>query len=100
MMISSPVVRQATLRQSSYFFPLAKGTTNSEGEMVLQQTKGAFERLRQSLQVINGSCIIEDLQGAVQIMTSIIQIQRFEISILSFNNCQTYLGAAIALLNS
>lgn len=99
MMISSPVVRQATLCQSSYFFSLARGTANHNGvwEKVLKQTRGAFEVLRQSLQIIDGSGIIEDLHGAVQIMTSIIQVQRFEIAILSFDNCQTHLSAALAL---
>lgn len=99
MMINNPVVRQATLCQSSYFFSLARGTAKRDGvwEKVLRQTRDAFGMLRQSLQVIDDSGITEHLPGAVQIMTSIIQIQRFEISILSFNNCQAHLNAALAL---
>jgi hypothetical protein len=53
--------------------------------------------LRQSLQVINSSDIVEHLHGAVRIMASIIQVQRFEIAVLSFDNCQTHLNAALAL---
>ncbi|KAI1387684.1 fungal-specific transcription factor domain-containing protein [Hypoxylon trugodes] len=99
MMISSPVVRQATLCQSSYFFSLARGATHSNNawEVVLCQTQDAFEVLRQSLQVIDGPSIAEHLHGAVRILSSIIQMQRFEVAILSFNNCQAHLNAAIAL---
>jgi C6 transcription factor Pro1 len=99
MMISSPVVRQATLCQSSYFFSLARGAANSDGvwERVLKQTRGAFEVLRQSLQIIDGLGIRENPHDAVRIMTSFIQVQRFEIAILSFNNCQAHLNAALAL---
>ncbi|ORY56612.1 fungal-specific transcription factor domain-containing protein [Pseudomassariella vexata] len=96
MMISSPVVRQATLCQSSYFFSLAQGMANWEA--VLAQTRGAFGILRQSLQVIDGSGnITEHLHGAVRIMAGIMQVQRFEIAVLSFNNCQAHLNAALAL---
>lgn len=99
MMISSPVVRQATLCQSSYFFSLARGTAHCDEvwEKVLKQTRDAFDVLRQSLQIIYDSGIIEHLHGAVRIMTSIIQVQRFDIAILSFNNCQAHLNAALAL---
>ena len=99
MMISSPVVRQATLCQSSYFFSLARGTANRAvvWDTVLTHTRAAFEVLRQSLQVIDGSDITEHLHGAVRIMASIIQVQRFEIAVLSFSNCQAHLNAALAL---
>ncbi|KAI1618652.1 fungal-specific transcription factor domain-containing protein [Exophiala viscosa] len=99
MLISSPVVRQAALCQSSYFFSLARGTADHEGawDTVLKQTRDAFEVLRQSLQVIGDSDITEHLHGAVRILASVMQIQRFEIAILSFNNCQAHLNAALAL---
>ncbi|KAK4937993.1 hypothetical protein LTR10_021482 [Elasticomyces elasticus] len=99
MLISSPVVRQAALCQSSYFFSLARGTADREGawDTVLKQTRDAFEVLRQSLQVIGNSSITEHLHGAVRILASIMQVQRFEIAILSFNNCRAHLNAALAL---
>ncbi|KAI3322971.1 fungal-specific transcription factor domain-containing protein [Xylariaceae sp. AK1471] len=99
MMISSPVVRQATLCQSSYFFSLSRDTANGEvdWEIVLAQTREAFEVLRQSLQVINSSNITEHVHGAVRVMSSIMQVQRFEIAVLSFDNCQAHLNAALAL---
>ena len=78
-MISSPVVRQATLCQSSYFFSFARGTANRDAswDKVLTQTTDAFGVLRQALQVIDGSGIAEHLQSAVRIMARIIQMQRF-----------------------
>ncbi|KAI1474843.1 fungal-specific transcription factor domain-containing protein [Daldinia eschscholtzii] len=99
MMISSPVVKQATLCQSSYFFALSQKNANHHAiwEMVLAQTQDAFGILRQSLQVINSSSIKEHLHGAVRIMASIMQIQRFVVTILCFDNCQTHLNAGLAL---
>jgi len=99
MMISSPVVQKATLCLSSYFFSLPRGTAKHDAvwETLLTQTRDAFGVLRQSLQVIDGSNIIKHLHGAVRIMASIMQVQRFEIAVLSFNNCQAHLNAALAL---
>lgn len=99
MMISSPVVRQATLCQSSYFFSLARGTDSRDAvwQTVLTQTGDAFGVLRQSLQVIGGTNIAEHLHGAVRILTSIIQLQRFEITVLDIDNFKAHLSAALAL---
>lgn len=99
MMTSSPVFSQTTLCQSSYFFSLARGTANCDAiwEKVLMQTRDAFGVLRHSLQVIDGSRITEHLHGAVRIMASIMQVQRFEIAVLSFKNCQAHLNASLAL---
>jgi hypothetical protein len=98
MMISSPVVRQATLCQSSYFFSLAQGIDNHEvWDKVLTQTRDAFGVLRHALQLIDGSNITEHFHGAVRILTSIMQVQRFEVAVLSSNNCQAHLNGALAL---
>lgn len=99
LMIGSPVVRQATLCQSSYFFCLAQGTANRDilWETVLSQTRDAFGVLGQALQVIDSSGCKDQLHGAVRILTSIMQVQRFEIAISSFNNCRSHLNAALAL---
>lgn len=88
LMISSPIVRQTILCQSSYFFSLARGTPDRDvvWETVLTQTRDALTVLRHALQVINGSGIREHLHGAVRILASIIQVQRFEIAVLGFNN--------------
>jgi hypothetical protein len=95
LMISSPVVKQATLCQSSYFFSLAQGMAN--WETVLTQTRDAFGVLRLALQVISDAGVTEHLHGTVRIMASVMQVQRFEVAVLSFNNCQAHLNAALAL---
>lgn len=99
LMMNSPVVRQATLCLSSFFFTLAQGAANRDGigEMGLAQTRAAFAVLRQALQVIDSSGITEHPHCAVRIMASIMQIQRFEIAVSSFNSCQAHLDAALAL---
>ncbi|KAF2014972.1 hypothetical protein BU24DRAFT_423891 [Aaosphaeria arxii CBS 175.79] len=99
MMISSPVVRQATLCQSSYFYSLARETSQCSviWDTVLEQTRSAFDILSQALRVIDGEDINDHLRGAVRIMASIMQVQRFEITVLSFDNCQAHLDAALAL---
>ncbi|KAG8158517.1 hypothetical protein KVR01_011639 [Diaporthe batatas] len=99
MMISSPVVRQAALCQSSYFFSLARESEDGSRawEAMLQQTGDVFGVLRESLQVIEGSGVIEHIHGAVRIMSSILQVQRFEVAVLSFSNCWAHLNAARVL---
>lgn len=99
MMIGSPVVRQAALCQSSYFFSLAQGRDkcNETWETVLAQTRAAFEVLRHALQVIDAPGLAEHRHGAVRILTSIMQVQRFDINVLSFHNSRTHLNAAVAL---
>ncbi|KAI0438316.1 fungal-specific transcription factor domain-containing protein [Xylaria telfairii] len=100
MMTNSPIVRRAALCQSSYFFSILRGTANDDDplwETVLAQTREAFGVLGKALAVISGSDITEHLHGAVRVMSGIIQVQRFEIAISSFGNCQSHLNAALAL---
>ena len=101
LMVSSPVVRQATLCQSSYYLSLARGTANhnTAWETVLAQTAEAFNVLGLSLQYIRDPGIAEHIHGAVRILTSIMQLQRFEIAISSFRNCEAHVGAAVALFS-
>lgn len=100
MMINSPVVRRATLCQSSYFFSLARGSVNHNDEIwetVLGQTRNTFEVLRDALQCLEGTDIADHMHGAARVMTSILQVQRFEITVSSFNNCHAHLNAAVAV---
>ncbi|KAH8660086.1 fungal-specific transcription factor domain-containing protein [Xylariales sp. PMI_506] len=99
MMMSSPIVRQAALCQSSYFFSLERGTVNDAEawETVLRETREAFEMLRFALQVIDKDSIMNHLHGAVRIMASMMQVQRFEVATLNFNNCLAHLNGALAL---
>ncbi|KAJ4353770.1 uncharacterized protein N0V89_005500 [Didymosphaeria variabile] len=99
MMMSSPVVRQAVLCQSSFFFSLLTETSNDNlvWETVLTQTAEAFETLRKALQYIENADIAQHMHGTVRILASILQVQRFEIAVLSFDNCRAHLFAALAL---
>ncbi|KAL9072475.1 MAG: hypothetical protein Q9157_005077 [Trypethelium eluteriae] len=98
MMIRRPLVRKAILCQS-FYFSFAWGTTGDEAawKKVLTQTGDAFGVLRQALQIISDSHIAEHLHGAVRIMASIMQLQRFETAVLSFDSWQVHLNAALAL---
>lgn len=97
--MSSPVLRQTVLCQSSFFFSLLTETTsdNVVWETVLNQTAEAFETLRKALQYVNKSDVAKHMHGAVRILGSILQVQRFEIAVLNFDNCRSHLTAALAL---
>ena len=99
LMLRSPVFQRVTLCQSSYFFSLARGTTSHDvgWETVLTQTMNAFETLRKALRVIDSSSIAEHIHGTVRILTSIMQVQRFDLVISGYENCQSHLNAALAL---
>ncbi|KAL3496686.1 fungal-specific transcription factor domain-containing protein [Aspergillus germanicus] len=99
LMLNSPVMRQATLCQSSYFFSVIHGSSDcaSLDALVGARTRDAFAMLRQSIQLIGNLDINEQLQDAARILVSIMQLQRFEIAIMSFQNCQAHLNAAVAL---
>lgn len=99
MMIRSPVVRQAVLCQSSYFFSLSRelSVCNVVWDTVLTQTKEAFGVLRQALGVITEQGLEEHLHGAVRILASIMQVQRFDLAISSFENSRAHLNAALAI---
>ena len=55
--------------------------------MVVKQRREAFAMLTHALQILNGSEVTEILHGDVRVMTSIMQVQRFEIAVSSFANC-------------
>ncbi|KAK5694483.1 hypothetical protein LTR97_009073 [Elasticomyces elasticus] len=75
------------------------GTAGHDGawEVVLAQTRDAFQVLRQALQVIDRPGITDHIHGAVRILASIMQLQRFEIAVMSFDNCRAHLSACVSL---
>ncbi|CAI6066129.1 unnamed protein product [Clonostachys chloroleuca] len=99
LMIRSPVVRQATLCQGCFFFCLAQGTDSRQVicDTVFSQVREAFQSLEIAIQAMGGSDIIQNPQGAVQIMASIVQMLHFEVAALTFENCGAHLNAALAL---
>ncbi|KAL2842751.1 fungal-specific transcription factor domain-containing protein [Aspergillus pseudoustus] len=100
LMLNSPVMRRATLCQSSFFFSVIHGSSDcaSLDELVGARTRDAFAILRQSIQFMGSSCIMEHMHGAARVLVSIMQLQRFEVAVMSFQNCQAHLNAAVALL--
>lgn len=93
-----PAVRQAILCQSLYF-SLAYGTAvgDADWEEVLTQAKIAFWTLRESLKMIDNLDVGQNLGCTVRVMASIMQIHRFEITILNFQNWQIHLNAVLGL---
>jgi hypothetical protein len=97
LMLSSPVIRQATICQSSHFFSIVKGLSKDNIASILTKSTEFFGLLRHALQVIDSSGIADHLHGAVRVMASIIQVQRYDISVLTFHNWHAHLNAAVVL---
>jgi len=99
LMLKSPVVRQSTLCQSSYFFNIARGAEcrTELCNTILAQYGDASGVLRHALQVLLDSDVASHLHGAVRVLVSIMQLQRFQIAMSSFEKCKTHLDGAVAL---
>jgi hypothetical protein len=98
MIMRRQAVRQAILCQS-FYFSLTYGTAvgDANWEEVLTQAKSTFWTLRESLKIIDNLDIGKNLGCTVRVMTSIMQVHRFEVTILSFKNWQTHLNAVVGL---
>jgi hypothetical protein len=66
-------------------------------EKLLEQMGVSFMVLQRNLQEVASSNAQDLIVNTSRIMGSIILLQRFEISVGNFENCQTHLGAAIEL---
>ncbi|KAK4497889.1 hypothetical protein PRZ48_010544 [Zasmidium cellare] len=99
LLLRSPVIRQATQCQSSYYLSLDQEALGprSASEVLLDQTNDTFDVLSHALQIIINQGITKHLAGAVRVLTSIMQLHRFEAAATSFDNCQAHLNAAVAL---
>ncbi len=99
LLLRSPVAQKSALCQSSYFFSLAREAAVNDGlwPTIMCQTRAAFKMLRESLQIIEIAGVNTHLHGAVRILASILQVQRFDIAVSSFDNCQSHLNAALSL---
>ncbi|KAL9087589.1 MAG: hypothetical protein Q9159_003539 [Coniocarpon cinnabarinum] len=98
--LTRPIVRQVALCQGLYFsLAAASGTASSLSTwgQVLTQTQDAFGILRKALRYMEGSHIADHLRGAVRVFASIVQLQRFENSVLTSENWPMHLNAALAL---
>ena len=99
MVYKSPAIRQAILCQASVFYSLTLGTEDlyAVWETILKHTGDAFAMLRQALQYRLENPIPSTPHCTVRIIAAIMQLQRFEIATLSFENCRTHLTAALDL---
>ena len=66
-------------------------------EKLLKQMGITFMMLQRNLEEVDPSSTQDLITKTSRIMGSIIQLQRFEISVGNLENCQRHLGAAIAL---
>lgn len=100
MIMKRPAIRQAILCQSQYF-SVACGEVlgDSTWESVLKQAESTFYTLRESLRMIENLNFRENLGCAVRVIASILQVHRFEIAILSFENWQSHLSAVVELFD-
>ncbi|KAF2716873.1 hypothetical protein K431DRAFT_234391 [Polychaeton citri CBS 116435] len=96
---TSPVFRRVALCQSSYFFAQALGATSAGWNLVMLQTREVFEMLRHAIETISRTSVRSNLRGAVRIFAGIMQMQRFEISLMTFENCRAHFDAAIGLFS-
>lgn len=97
MITNSPVYRRIALCQSSHFFALTQGTDSIQWDAVLAQANDMFGLLRHAIETLNRSGVHVHLQGAVRILTGLMQMQRFEVFLTNFKNCRAHHEAALGL---
>ncbi|KAK9365537.1 fungal-specific transcription factor domain-containing protein [Lipomyces kononenkoae] len=105
LVVGDPAMWHTTLCLSTYFVSVAlDGAISGHNvcktlawEKLLKQMGVTFMMLQRSLQEVASSNTQELIFKTSRIMGSIIQLQRFEISVGNFENCRKHLGAAITL---
>ncbi|KAJ3543568.1 hypothetical protein NM208_g3511 [Fusarium decemcellulare] len=102
LLTTSVAFRQIVLRQSNYFYALVLPDEShfSGGNQVnkKQQIENPFTLLSQSLQtLLSVRNLGQHTHCACRVLTSIIQLYRYEISISDFSNWSTHLDAASTL---
>ncbi|KAH7342554.1 fungal-specific transcription factor domain-containing protein [Rhexocercosporidium sp. MPI-PUGE-AT-0058] len=95
MMLSSPVHQKTYLYQSSYFFTLAQENDQAqkEGQEARTSEVGVMPKKSNWLAQPTET----DVHGAVRVLASIMQVQRFDIAVSGFGNCRAHLNGASAL---
>lgn len=105
LVVGDQVMWHTTLCLSTYFVSVALDGTASghtickklAWEKLLKQMNVTFVMLQRNLQEVGSTNTHDLVIKSSRIMGSIIQLQRFEISVGNFENCQKHLGAAITL---
>ncbi|KAF2164784.1 hypothetical protein M409DRAFT_24689 [Zasmidium cellare ATCC 36951] len=94
---SSHVIRGVILSQSSYFFALSQGTFKTGWNDTVAQSANTFRMLHYATEVMIRTSVQAQLRGAVRVFTGIMQMQRFEVCVGSFENCRAHLDVALEL---
>ncbi|KAI3323934.1 fungal-specific transcription factor domain-containing protein [Xylariaceae sp. AK1471] len=105
LVVGNQAMWHTTLCLSTYFVSVAlDGAVSGHNvcktlawEKLLKQMGVTFMMLQRNLQEVASSNTQDLIVKTSRTMGSIIQLQRFEISVGNFENCQKHLGAAIAL---
>ena len=105
LVVGNQAMWHTTLCLSTYFVSVAlDGAISAHNlcktlawEKLLKQTGVTFAMLQRNIEEVASSNTQDLIVKTSRIMGSIIQLQRFEISVGNFENCQKHLGAAIAL---
>ena len=105
LVVGNEAMWHTTLCLSTYFVSIAlDGAISGPNvcktlawEKLLKQMGVTFMMLQRNLQEVASSNTEDQIVKTSRIMGSIIQLQRFEISVGNFENCQKHLSAAIAL---
>jgi len=105
LVVGNQAMWHTTLCLSTYFVSVAlDGAISGHNvcktlawEKLLKQMGVTFMILQRNLQEVASNNTQDLIVKTSRIMGSIIQLQRFEISVGNFENCQKHLGAAITL---
>lgn len=100
MLMSSPVFRQAAFCQTTYFYSLALGTAGCDlaWDRVFEQTKEAYEILRESLRTFSESGLKDRLSEAVRVLAGIMQLLCYDSALSGVANTSGHLQGAVTLL--
>lgn len=99
MATNSQEMRRAIFSQSAYFLTLAREIPYGDRVWanVINRTEETFEILQASMAALRDPAMDHGLLRTVRVLASIIQVQRFDIAIMSFENCRAHLSAACAV---
>lgn len=102
LLTTSAAFQQIVLRYSNHFYPLLLPTESCLNDRTdankLAENEEAFLALGQSLQMLlNVTSLAKHMGCACRVLTNIIQVYHYEISISNFGSWSTHLAGAVAL---
>ncbi|KAF2648015.1 hypothetical protein K491DRAFT_722937 [Lophiostoma macrostomum CBS 122681] len=105
LVVGNQAMGHTTLCFSTYFVSVALDGAISgyntckvlAWDKLMKQTAVTFVMLQRNLQEVTSSNPPDSIVETSRLMGSIVQLQRFEITVGNFENCRKHLGAAVAL---